>query len=542
MINKSKNDVKETSQLYSILDCTLRDGGYVNNWEFSDECIKSVIKSLVEANVEFIECGFVNQKNGIGINSTLFKNFEQVNNILKSIDFESSKSIFCVMINKGDFDLNTLPPYDSNTDALEGIRYAFHKKDWEQAIDDCMLMVDKGYQVYVQAMVTMSYSDIEILEMLSKVNTLNVKAMYIVDSFGEMFCDDFKRLHYLFENNLREDISLGYHSHNNLQLAYSNAIEFIKIRNVNREILIDSSIHGMGRGAGNLTTELFADYLNKKHSKNYKINPLLEVIDQHLEVIYKNNYWGYSISQFLSASSGCHPNYASFLVNTKTLAIIDIQKILKQLTKKDRINFSKEKIKNLYIKYKSKSASGTNIDEEIFKNREVLILAPGPNCELQKNLVHDYIKNHDPLIISVNHIPISYSPKYFFFSNQKRFDRFHKALGDESMIITSNIQVDHSNVTLKIANYHDLVLMTKNKNDNAAILLINLLKLYEVNRIFIAGLDGYQFDKDNYVYTEDDRILDKNELLKHNQNVSKSLFEIRSNISLNILTDSIFNK
>ena len=243
-----------------ILDCTLRDGGYINNWEFPVESTKEIVKSLINAKVEIIECGFVSQTQGKDSNSTQFKEISQVNNLLKSLDIDINGTEFCVMINKGEYDVNLIIPFNPKTDFVNGIRYAFHKSAWKESLKDVEILIQKGFNVFVQPMVTLSYKDAEILEMLEETNKLNVYAMYIVDSFGAMFGDDFKRLHYLFDNNLKTEIRLGYHSHNNLQLAYSNAIDFIQIKNTNREIIIDSSIHGMGRGAGNLTTELLADY------------------------------------------------------------------------------------------------------------------------------------------------------------------------------------------------------------------------------------------------------------------------------------------
>lgn len=524
-----------------ILDCTLRDGGYVNNWEFSEESTSEIIKSLIDSKIEIIECGFVSQKNGTGINSTQFKEIEQVNTLLKSLKKNLNSSEFCVMINKGEYNLSTMPVFDPKMDVVSGIRYAFHKKDWKEAIEDVGVMIEKGYQVYVQAMVTLSYSDSEILQMIKEVNKLDVYAMYIVDSFGAMFGDDFRRLHYLFENNLKEGIDLGYHSHNNLQLAYSNAIDFIQIRDINREIIIDSSIHGMGRGAGNLNTELFADYLNKKKNTDYNIVPLLESIDKYIEVIYKENYWGYSIAHFLSASFGCHPNYASFLVNTKTLSIVDMQKIISLLNDVERKNYSKSRIEELYINYKSTNGLITNFEPNYFKDKEVLIIASGPNSENQKDLVLEYIGTKKPTIIAVNHIPKSYTPDYYFFSNQKRFDKFNNKLNKENIIITSNIHIDSISNSYKVVDYHDLVVMTSNKNDNVTIMLLSLLISQGVKQLTLAGFDGYKFGSDNYSYQEFDRVLEKKEMIKQNENIATSLSEIGKNLSLNFITESIFN-
>jgi 4-hydroxy 2-oxovalerate aldolase len=528
------------NKLIKILDCTLRDGGYINNWEFSNESAKAIIESLIDAKIDVVECGFVSQKIGKEIDSTQFKNFGQVNELLKSLNRDLIGTDFCIMINKGEYDMNTLPQYNSETDTISMIRYAYHKKDWRNAVEEIKILIEKGYKVYVQPMVTLSYTDSEILLMLSEINKLSVYAMYIVDSFGAMFGDDFRRLQYLFENNLKAEIRLGYHSHNNLQLAYSNAIDFIQTKNIDREIIIDSSIHGMGRGAGNLTTELLADYLNKKKHTKYDIVPLLETIDKYLEVIYKENYWGYSIAHFLSASFGCHPNYSTYLVNTKTLSIVDMQKILSLLDSNERVNFSKNRIEELYIDYKSKSGLNKNFISDYFKGQEILVIAPGPNSEIQREIVLSIIKSKSPTIIAVNHIPKSYTPDYYFFSNQKRFDKFNSQLKDDNIIITNNIHINAKINSYKVVDYHELVVMTSNKNDNVTILLLNLLLNQGVNKVYLAGFDGYKVESENYSYKEYDKVLEKKEMIKNNEGIINSLVEIRKNISLDFITESIY--
>ena len=528
------------NSLTKILDCTLRDGGYVNNWEFSDNHINKIITSLIISKVEIIECGFISQTRGNLKDSTQFKDISQVNDLLKSLTTEIRNTKFCVMINRGEYDLQTLPVFDPLINSVSGIRYAFHKKDWKEAVIEVEILIEKGYEVYVQPMITMSYNDSEIIEMINQVNKLDIYAMYIVDSFGAMYEDDFTRLHYLFENNLKPNVNLGYHSHNNLQLAYSNAIDFVKTKEISRPIILDSSIHGMGRGAGNLTTELVADYLNKKRNSNYNIIPLLEAIDKYLSTIYKENYWGYSIAHYLSASFECHPNYSTYLINTNTLSVVDIQKILSQLIPAQKESFSKTLIKDLYINYKSKSIIEENISFELFTDKSILVIASGPNSFKQKEIVDEFISNNNPLIIAVNHVPENYKIDYCFFSNQKRFDNFNTNFKNLEIIITSNLK-DNNDKKHTVVDYQKLVGMSSNKNDNVSILLLNLLKNQKVKNVSFAGFDGYNLSGNNYSYKEYDRTLDKKVINQNNENIKKSLTEIKKEMTLNFITDSIFS-
>ncbi|MCG8403088.1 MAG: hypothetical protein MJA84_16075, partial [Firmicutes bacterium] len=180
-------------------------------------------------------------------------------------------------------------------------------------------------------------------------NNINYKGMYIVDSFGSISNYELERLLYIFDKNIKKDALLGFHSHNNMQLAYSNSINFIN-GITNREIITDSSIYGMGRGAGNLNTELLADYLNKNKQANYKLTNILEVIEFYIESIYNKNPWGFSLVHFLSATKGCHPNYASFFANKK-ISVVCIQEVLNDLDKDKKSVFDKEYAQKIYTEY-----------------------------------------------------------------------------------------------------------------------------------------------------------------------------------------------
>ena len=157
-------------------------------------------------------------------------------------------------------------------------------------------VLQKGYKLFIQPMTIMRYSDKELLELLDVVNTelADAAAFYVVDSFGEMRMNDLNRIVHLVDHNLRPEMTMGFHSHNNLQLSYSNAVTLLQFFS-DRDVIIDGAVLGMGKGAGNLNTELFLEHLNLYYNKQYQIAPLLEVIDKVLNTIRAEHYWGYSI-------------------------------------------------------------------------------------------------------------------------------------------------------------------------------------------------------------------------------------------------------
>ena len=239
-----------------LLDCTLRDGGYCNNWNFGLDNERKITSSLVEAGIDIIECGFLTEKTPYDSNHSKFNTVDQ---IAKIIPKNRHGKIFVAMMNYGEFDINHLP--ECNGSSIDGIRVAFHKKDIKEALELCKKVKARGYLCFMQAMVSLSYTDEEFLSLIRQSNELKPYAFYIVDSFGVMKRKDLVRLFYMVEHDLDEGIKIGFHSHNNMQLAYSNAHTLVDMQ-TRRDLIIDSSIYGMGRGAGNLNTELFLEYLN----------------------------------------------------------------------------------------------------------------------------------------------------------------------------------------------------------------------------------------------------------------------------------------
>ena len=239
-----------------VLDCTLRDGGYCNDCHFGLANSRYLVDCLVQAGVDIIECGFLTQKKPYEEDYTRFNTLEQAARLLPQ---DRAGKLFVALLDYGTYDVEDLPPWDGSS--LDGIRVTFHKEDRDPALEAARRIQEKGYKVFLQPMVALSYTDQEYLELIEKANQLRPYAFYLVDSFGTMKRKDMLRFFYLIEHNLAEGIQVGFHSHNNLQLAYANAQTLVELGS-SRPLLIDASIQGMGRGAGNLNTELFLEHLN----------------------------------------------------------------------------------------------------------------------------------------------------------------------------------------------------------------------------------------------------------------------------------------
>ena len=515
-----------------ILDCTLRDGGYINDWAFKDSHTKKILKALDTSHVDIIECGYLNDKKGATNNTTLFDSTATMDKALSTISHSKSQKV--VMINLGDYDVANLPPQKQTS--IDGIRLAFHKKDSDIAFESAKHIISLGYKLYFQPMVTKNYTDIEFLSIIEKVNELKPYAFYIVDSFGSMTLGEFHKYLILAHSNLEASIALGYHSHNNMQLAFSNAISMCS-QNFKREIIIDSSIYGIGRGAGNLNTELIADYLNSSHEKSYDTLPLLEIIDELLASLMSQNSWGFSPAQFLSASYNCHPNYATYLVNKNTNHIVGIKKVMDKLPQESKNSFDKELIEKLYRDFILEAKTPTKGKLEIPKDKKVLLIASGKSVAQHKELLKLKADDKNYILIALNHKP-EIDCDYYFFTNQKRYDEFSEKLELSQIVITSNIST--TSEPQIVLDFSKLVINEDILVTNSTILAINFLIQQKHKSVEIAGLDGYKIGIENYSYDENQVVNDTKAQQEENKVIQASLDRLSKFIKIDLVTPSIF--
>lgn len=514
----------------NILDCTLRDGGYVNNWAFDDKDSFKTIQKLINANIEIVECGFLDKENGKDKNCTRFKYMKDLENLVKNIDIKDTQMLVA-MIEYTKYDIDSLPELTKDS-KIKGIRFSFRKSDFQKALLEMPKIKAKGYELFIQPISTLSYAKNELEYLLKTVNPLNPYAVYVVDTQGSMFSDDFKILFENMDKILDDTIRLGFHSHNNMQLSYSIAITFIEISK-NKDIIIDSSVYGMGRGAGNLNTELLADFINKKISSKYYIEEILELIDGYYYNIYKTQGWGYSLAHFLSASLECHPNYASYLLDTKHLTINEIKRIMVQVPENEKYEYNKQYIEKLYINYNETKQEIIN-EPSLQKDKKVLLLGSGKNL----NQKIDEIQNHknDYLIVSLNHIPKDITPDYYFFSSQKRYNEFCDDLDHNKVIVSNNIK---SKAKYKVE-YKILSHIENIHNDNSAVMMINYLVQNQFTSVDIAGVDGFSLTSENYTYDEKDSVIDTKSIVEINNSIQKAIKSLSKSIRIKFITSSLF--
>lgn len=300
---------------FKLLDCTLRDGGYIIDWMFGKKNIQSVLCNLNQSGVDYIECGFLKD-----CESNEDKTF------FASPDLVPENYNCTLMVNYGEYPIERFTLCKNKN---VKIRVAFKKPKQKEALEYIQTLVSSGWDVFANPMSTNTYSEAELELLLNEINKIKPYGLVIVDTLGNMYQDDVCGIFEFIDKHLAAGIALGFHSHNSLQLSFSNTKALLKM-NIDREIVIDCCLYGMGRGAGNLCTELILPYLNENYGGNYELLPILKVLTECINPIYQKTPWGYSTPYCIAAIHGCHPNYATYL---KSLDVSDLEigRILSQI-------------------------------------------------------------------------------------------------------------------------------------------------------------------------------------------------------------------
>lgn len=524
-----------------LLDCTLRDGGYVNDWNFGNSTINCIYDRLVRANVDIVEVGFLDDRRKEDLDRTIQPRAECYNSVFQNI--MDRPKLIVAMIDYGTCEIKNI--CNKKESILDGIRLIFKKSKIQGAVEYAKQLINKGYKVFLQMVSITSYDDADVLEFIKIVNVVSPYCVSIVDTYGLMHKEESFRYFHLLDQNLDPEIMIGYHSHNNFQLAYANTIEIIK-QKTNREMIIDGTIYGMGKSAGNAPTELLAMHLNEKFNGTYDISQILETIDTNIMSIYQEHYWGYSMLYFLAASNDCHPSYINYLLEKKTLSVTNINEILKDIPSDLKLNFNKECIEVLYVNYQKRFTTDNNSFHEFlaqFEKKSIILLGPGPTIKQQYEKVMTNIKNHLDIVVSINCLPDEYPVEYTFINNSKRYSLLLPQLkkrSDVELILTSNI-LSTSRASTYVINYGTFLDENDAIRDNALIMFINLMISAGARKLSLAGFDGFtKRAEENYYNSFLEVSLNENSMQLTNKAIAERIPEFRNRIEIEFITDSLY--
>lgn len=522
-----------------LLDCTLRDGGYNNDWEFGHDTMVGIFERVVSAGVDYLELGFMDQRRPFDMNRSIMPDSDSMQKIYGKLDRKNTKLVG--MIDFGTCDISNIQPCKDCY--LDGIRVIFKKHLREQAMAFCKQLKDLGYIVFSQLVSITSYSDEELMDLIRLVNEVKPYAVSIVDTYGLLHKNNLFHYYELLEKYVDQSIAIGYHSHNNFQLAYANSIELINYhKDKARTLLCDGSLFGMGKGAGNAPIELLCMYMNDNYGTNYHLSQLLEAIDTNILELYNKYHWGYGMKPFIAASNDCHPNYVSYLLDKQTLSVKSINEILKNLEGDKKLLYDKNYIEQLYIDYQKSECDDVDTYfglTKLLKGKNILVLGPGKTIKDKKEVIVDFISKNQPYVISINYLPEGLPTDCLFITNSKRYNQQMTSISENEgrikLIATSNLTRTHSKFDYTL-DYESLIDRDAVVMDNSFIMLLKVLSKVSVDHVYLAGFDGYTSDADNYYSSKMEYEFVKRLGQEINAYVDKTLPEIRKQLNIIFIT------
>lgn len=528
------------SENIKIIDCTIRDGGHLNNWQFDSSCVKASYYAAAKSGVDYFEIGyrFPENKKGLGAFGYCEDNF------LNSLFELDSNCKLILMIDAGksaEISFNSI----INT-PVSGVRVASYPYEFPIAIKLVEKLKNKGYEVFLNLMASSEITS-EQFDILGKWQEKNIlEAVTFADSFGSFIPKDIpdivKRIKTLGFSNV------GFHSHNNLQMAFANSLRAVE----EGVTYLDASILGMGRGAGNLPIEILLGYLEKSSNTKYNVVPYLDIIDRYYTDLYKDLNWGYKLKSLLSGLRNLHPYYIDELFRRKSYTIPEIWNAADFIKDNCPTSFSIDKLnesleQRFYCpltKEKANQLLNTVSDqfkiipsEDSFdahdlnlvnkhKNEKILIIANGPSIIKYENEIKNLIREKNLITIGVNLLPQQFVPDYHIFVSRKRLLKYIDKIHPDSKLLVPSFfgrklikENYNGNVTFfnieTVNDKNESVIEGANQKCvhlNVSISAILMAYLMGSSEIYSVGIDGYVDEMSSkmvFFYNEDETPDDK---------------------------------
>jgi 4-hydroxy 2-oxovalerate aldolase len=292
-----------------VLDCTVRDGGLINKWQFSEEFVRKVFVALSKAGVDYMEVGYKSSDKYFSRDENGKWKFCDDEDIKKIIGDTETEMKLSAMADIGRIDHEDIGPKSESV--MDMLRVACYAKEVDKAISLAHHCLDMGYETTINLMAVSKVLERDLDEALNDLSKSDVPIIYLVDSFGFLYSE---QIHALAKKYLEAlpGKQIGIHTHNNQQLAYANTIEAI-IAGVNR---VDATLYGMGRGAGNCPLELIMAFLK---NPKFDIRPVIEVIQELFIPLKAKMEWGYHIPYMITGTLNEHPRSAMKVMAEKKL-------------------------------------------------------------------------------------------------------------------------------------------------------------------------------------------------------------------------------
>ncbi|WP_447926361.1 aldolase catalytic domain-containing protein [Vreelandella sp. EE27] len=381
-----------------FLDCTLRDGGYYNAWDFSENVINDYLESMQAAGVDVIELGLRSLKNNGFQGPCAFT----TDNFIKSLTIPSGIMVG-VMVNASELvgsvrqleALKCLFPNNAANSPVDLVRIASHVHEFQDALPAVTWLKERGFKVGFNLMQVADRTEEEVKALARKASAYPLDALYFADSMGSMTPDQTAQIIQWMRSEWTGP--MGIHTHDNLGLALSNTLRALD----EGVTWVDSTVTGMGRGPGNARTEELAIELAERRGQKISMVPLMTLLRKHFKPMQQHYGWGTNPYYYLAGKYGIHPTYIQEMLSDSRYDEEDILAVIEHLRLEGGKKFSFNTLDSARHFF-GVEASGSWSPKEKLKEKSVLILGTGPGVAKHRKALESYIKNYKPVVLALN--------------------------------------------------------------------------------------------------------------------------------------------
>lgn len=381
-----------------LLDCTLRDGGYYNGWDFTIDLINEYLRAMQTVGVDVVELG-LRSLNARGFKGPCaFTKDEFVDGLALPSNVKLG-----VMVNASELLMDSdstsclakLFPLNASRSKVSLVRIACHVHEFSSILPLTSILKDAGYLVGINLMQVADRSDEEIIALGREASAYPVDVLYVADSMGSMTPRHTAKIVDLLRHEWAGEI--GIHTHDNMGLALSNTLEALN----NGVTWVDSTVTGMGRGPGNARTEELAIEVAERRGNEINIVPLLTLIRERFKPMQARFGWGTNSYYYLAGKYGIHPTYIQEMLNDPRYREEDVLAVIEYLRLEGGKSFSPATLdvaRSFYID----EPKGNWSPKDRFLGREVMLLGTGEGVVRHKREIERYIKERAPVVIALN--------------------------------------------------------------------------------------------------------------------------------------------
>jgi 4-hydroxy 2-oxovalerate aldolase len=383
-----------------ILDCTLRDGGYYNEWNFSTEIVASYLEAMAALKVDFVEIGFRSTNNHGFKGGFAFSTDEFLNNLCipKELDGKIGVMINASELLTSELSLEKVLEklFVKKSDSpVSLVRVACHVNEFEQALPAAKWLKSKGYLVGFNLMQIADRTSEEIQGLSKLANDHQLDVLYFADSMGSLDSLSVKHIIHAIQKVYNGEI--GIHTHDNMNQALVNSIEAVNAG----ASWIDGTVTGMGRGPGNVQTEYLAIALSEHRGESGNMTKLLELIREQFRPLQEKYRWGTNPYYYLAGQYGIHPSYIQEMIADSRYNEEDILAVIDRLKVEGGKKFSFSLLDAARHFYQGQSR-GEWAPAQIFQDREVLLIGSGPGARQHRKAIEAYVKKQAPIVLALN--------------------------------------------------------------------------------------------------------------------------------------------